>query len=62
MKLSEKKKSELFSAIYDPLLEERIALKKVEDVNHNYVDDMLFLLPDKIWRRVNEALNLDGPA
>ena len=62
MKLSEKKKSELFSAIYVPILEERIALKKVEDANHNYVDDALFLLPDKIWRKVHEVLNLDGSA
>jgi|GEM_PF-6205663 len=60
MKLSEKKQTDLYSAIADPVTSLRI--KKLRANDGNRVDDQLFALESEIWKRVCKALNLDGPA
>jgi hypothetical protein len=58
VKLSEKKKSELYEAISEPITQLRIMLTK----GQIDVDSELFDLQHNIWREVHKALNLDGTA
>ena len=58
MKLSEKKKSALYDAIRDPIIDLRV----LNDHRPIDIDAELFLLEQKIWRKVHKALNLSGPA
>lgn len=60
MKLGEKKKNDLYEAISRPITDERIFLANTRMSAIAY-DDRLFNLEQEIWRRVHNALNLDGP-
>ena len=53
MRLSEKKKAELYAAIADPITDERIRF-----YGHDELDEKLFNLQNEIWRRVCKTLNL----
>ena len=60
MKLSEKKQTDLCSAIADPITDLRIKKLRAEDGRG--VDDQLYALQQEICKRVHKALKLDGPA
>lgn len=60
MKLSEKKRAELYAAIADPVMDERIHQQRKGAPDE--LDGRLFQLQHVIWRRVHRALNLEGPA
>lgn len=57
MKMSEKKRSKVYAAISDPVVELRLNLMKDRPVT----DEQLYRLELEIWRRVHEALKLEGP-
>lgn len=62
MKLSDKKKSELYAAIAEPIMDERLMLQKYGSPGSEQLDERLFKMQNDIWRRVHKALNLDDPA
>ena len=53
MRLSEKKQTEIYRAISDPIMDARIEYAKTKKG-----DDLMFNLQNEIWRRVHAALNL----
>lgn len=61
MRLSDKKRSEAYSAISAPIIDLRIAMKKGYPSTEK-MDLILFDLEITIWRRLHKALNLEGPA
>lgn len=68
MRMSEKKRSELYKAITDPIVGQRVNISRPADFPRNVVrydinevDDMLFALESKIWRQVHKTLKLEGP-
>ena len=57
MRISEKKKSELYSAIHENLMQLRIKLKKEHDLPES-VDSQIAQLEHSIWRDVRSTLNI----
>ena len=62
MRLSEEKQAKLYKAIYDPIMDERLMLQRYGSPGGEQMEERLFKMQNNIWRRVHEALNLDGPA
>ena len=60
MRISEKKQSELYSAIREPIMDARIAVKHVNNLTEDNVDDMLFKLEQRVWREVKKTLNIEA--
>ena len=61
MNISEKKRSELYTAIHEPIMQKRIAAKKIYQIQYNNkLDDMLYELEREIWIEVRKALNISG--
>ncbi|MDH5572525.1 MAG: hypothetical protein OEY89_12220 [Gammaproteobacteria bacterium] len=57
MKISEKKKMGVFSAISDPIMDLRLSLKK-SNLSRDEIDDRLFAIQLEIHKRLIKALNL----
>ncbi len=57
MKLSEKRSSELYSAIREPIIDLRIHTQN-HAPNAEKMDELLFKVEQQIWRNVEKALNL----
>jgi len=55
MKISEKRFTELYRAIINPIMELRVK-QKMGDVTD--IDEELFVLENRIYKEVKEALNL----
>jgi len=64
MKLSDKRQSELYDAIREPIVDLRLAVRKGEHgLSPNdkiRVEEIVASLESDIWRGVHRALNLDG--
>ena len=60
MKMSEKKRSEVYNAINTPIQNLRMKYIRNRMVGQD-VDGDLFALNNEIWRAVHKALNLEGP-
>lgn len=62
MNISEKKSSELYKAISEPIMIKRIAVMKSKNVlgekNASDIDDLLYSLESNIWVEVCKALNI----
>lgn len=61
MIISEDKKSKIYKAIHEPIMETRIDLRKnyslgLMDASH--IDDQLFYLTNEIWSEVRAVLNI----
>jgi len=56
MKMSEVNKMKLYNAIYDPIMDLRIA--KLRNRDSLSADTSLFNLSENIWQRVQEVLNI----
>lgn len=61
MKMSETRRSELYRAISDPIMELRLTYYRKRRVNADELDKELFELEQKVWRKVHDVLNLEGP-
>lgn len=61
MKMSEKKRQEVYSAISDSIMDLRIELNKEGSaIKPLSIDSDLFKLEIKIWKKVKRALNIEG--
>ncbi len=64
MRLSEKKRGELYDAIHESIMKKRIAVKHsrsvLGDKNANDIDDLLCRLERDIWVQVRKTLNISG--
>jgi len=62
MKVSEKKKQELYDVIHEQIMQHRIVIANSENVlgakNVNDIDEMLFRLNQNIWKHVKRTLNI----
>ena len=62
MKISEKKKTELYGVIHEQIMQHRIVIANSEDAlgkkNVNDIDEMLFRLNQNIWKHVKRTLNI----
>jgi len=62
MKISEKKKQELYDVIHEQIMQHRIVIANSEDVlgakNANDIDAMLFRLNQNIWKHVKQTLKI----
>ena len=62
MNISEKKKTELYAAIHEPIMQRRITVKQSVDVlgdkNSDLIDTMLYRLNQDIWDEVKNTLNI----
>ena len=61
MKLSDKRQTELYEALAEPITQLRIRLQNGHLDSNQQMDRALFDLQSEIWRRVHEALKLEGP-
>ena len=61
MRLNEKRKSELYNAISEPIMDVRITIQKYGSPSSEDIDSRLFRMQSEIWKRVHNALNLAGP-
>lgn len=59
MKMSDKRKSELYDCIANPI--ENFRLKLIRE-KRQATDAELFRLQSLIWKQVHRCLKLDGPA
>ena len=59
MRISDKKQTEVYNAISDPIMTERLAIEK-RDMTKGELDARLLNLEIIIWRRVHAALNLQS--
>jgi hypothetical protein len=62
MRMSDKKRSQLYEAISKPIMDERIMVRNNGTPDAAKLDDILFWLELDIWKKVHEVLELDGPA
>lgn len=62
MKMSDKRKEAVYSAISDPIMKQRIDIQKHGSPDSGVLDSRLFCLQNEIWEKVHSALNLEGPA
>lgn len=60
MKMSETRRSELYRAISDPIMELRLKYYRKHRVNADELDKELFELEQRVWRKVHDVLNLEG--
>ena len=62
MRLSEKKRSALYEAINEPVMQKRIAAQKlpISYDDRQLVDELLYKLEREIWAEVRKALNISG--
>lgn len=64
MNISEKKRTELYTAISEPIMRKRIAVAQSEYVlgnkNAKDIDDILYHLERDIWKEVRLALKISG--
>jgi len=64
MRMSEQKRSALYAAISEQIMQKRIAVAQSENVlgnkNTKDVDELLYKLERDIWREVRLALNISG--
>lgn len=64
MNISEAKRTELYTAISEPIMKKRIAIKQSENVlgvkNAKDIDDIFYHLERDIWAEVRLALNISG--
>ena len=58
MKLSEKRKSDLYSAVREPIMDMRLAAGRCDYIGSQEIDEKLFFLEREIWKQVKKALNL----
>ena len=62
MRLSEKKKQELYNVIHEQIMQHRLVIANSEDVlgkkNANDIDEMLFRLNQNIWKHVKITLGV----
>lgn len=58
MNISEKRHSELYSAISDPIMAARIEIYGLDGLTKVQIDDRLYKLELAIYQRVKDALNL----
>jgi len=60
MRISAKKRQELYDAIDGSVADARRAvMEKIKDLNEErQVDDVLYRLIDKIWKKVKSELNI----
>jgi len=60
MRLSEKKSNELYDAMSDEIMKERVKVRMNDkSLSAEQVDEMLYMLEHKIWPRIKKALNLN---
>lgn len=60
MRISEKKKTELYAAIYDPIMDSRIkVLRNDASLRPRDADDLLHKLTNEIWDSVKAKLEID---
>ncbi len=60
MNISNDKKSELYRAIYQPIMSLRIHIEAVEP-SLRQVDEKLFFMETEIWKEVCKVLRIDKP-
>lgn len=61
MKMSDKKRQEVYAAISNSIMDLRISLNKEgEKIDPLSIDGELFKLEARIWLRVKSALNVSG--
>ena len=58
MKLSEKRSSELYSAIREPIMDLGISVKSSSETSSEYLDEKLFTIEQQIWRKVKKSMDL----
>ena len=58
MRISEKKKSDLYSAIREPIISLRISSKYSGGISEALLDEKLFKLEQQIWKEVKAALGV----
>lgn len=61
MRLSDKRKSALYSALSDPIMELRVDANR-EGMTREQLDRRLFTLEQHIWRRIKRALDMEPDA
>lgn len=63
MRLSEKKKSEPYTAIHEPIMRKRISIQNsrqvLGDKNADDLDSSLFKLNQDIWNEVKKTLSIN---
>lgn len=57
MKISEKKKTELYKAIHEPIMQLRI--RQNAGFSIEQMDEKLYALNNEIWKEVIKTLNID---
>ena len=64
MELSEKRRTALYAAISEPIMNKRIAVAQSDNIlgkkNSKDIDELLYKLERDIWREVRLALNISG--
>lgn len=58
MLISEERKTDLYNDIAEPLMDLRIANRRLEGMSQEQIDRALFDLENKIWRRVKATLRI----
>lgn len=61
MELSEKRRSEVYNAIYEPIFKLRIENRDRNGLPEKYLDDELFAMTETIWRDICKALKVKDP-
>jgi len=59
MRMSEKKRMELYNAISERIMGFRIGIKTNPPTNDNSLDDRLFRLELDIWKGLKKSLNIE---
>ncbi len=62
MKMSDKKKAELYTAISEPVMDLRISIQRHGSPQSEVIDGNLFKLQNEIWGKVHKVLNIEGIA
>ena len=62
MRLSQERKTELYNAISDPIMDDRVKIRMYGSPPSEMLDSIYFNLEREIWRRVCKALDIQGPA
>jgi len=62
MKISEKKKTELYEAIHQPIMRRRLSVQQIENTigkdNSLYFDNLMVQLQAVIWTEVKRVLSI----
>ncbi len=63
MNISEKKKSELYAAVHEPIMDYRITIQHSKNIlgdkNSKDIDEALFRVNMKAWKNVCSVLGID---